>query len=51
MTQVEALKALKPKENQELESTEGFFQKKMRNHEFKNETDDIKKVFIPAKLL
>ena len=41
--QVEALKALKPEENQELESTEGLFPKKMRNTEIENETDEIKK--------
>ena len=41
--QVEALKALKPEENQELESTEGLFPKKMRNTEIENENDEIKK--------
>ena len=30
--QVEALKALKPEENEELESIEGLFPKKMRNN-------------------
>ena len=34
--QVEALKALKPVENQELESFEGLFPKHMRNDETKN---------------
>ena len=43
MKQVEALKALKPEENQELESIEGLFQKMMRNNEFKNEIDETKK--------
>ena len=42
--QVEALKALKPEENQELESTEGLFSKKMRNIEIKNEINNIKKI-------
>ena len=41
--QGEALKALKPEENQELESIEGPFPKEMRNNEIKNETDKIKK--------
>ena len=41
--QVEALKALKPVENQELESIEGLFPKKIRNNEIKNEMDEIKK--------
>ena len=40
---VEALKALKPKENQELETTEGLFRKKIRNNKIKNEIDEIKK--------
>ena len=31
MKQVETLKAVKPEENQELESNEGLFPKKMRN--------------------
>ena len=35
--QVEALKSLKPEENQELESIEVFFLKKMRNNEIKDE--------------
>ena len=39
--QVEALKALKPEENRELESIKGLFPRKMRNHEIKNEIDDI----------
>ena len=43
MKQVETLKALTPEENQELESTEGLFPKKMRNIEIKNEIDEIKK--------
>ena len=43
MKQVEALKALKPEENQELESIEGLFQKMMTNNDFKNEIDEIKK--------
>ena len=37
--QGEALKDLEPEENQELESTEGLFPKKIRN----NEIDEIKK--------
>ena len=41
--QVEALKALNPEENQELESIEGLFSKKMRNIKIKNEADEIKK--------
>ena len=36
---VEALKALKPEETQELETTEEIFPKKMRNNEIKNELD------------
>ena len=40
---VEALKALKPKENQELETTEGLFRKKIRNNKIENEIDEIKK--------
>ena len=41
--QVEALKVLKPEENQEPESTEGRFpKKKMRNNEIKNKIDGIK---------
>ena len=35
--QVEALKALKSEENQELESTEELFPKRIRNNEIKNE--------------
>ena len=42
--QVEALKALIPEENQELESVEGLFPKKMRNIEIKIEKDEIKKM-------
>ena len=41
--QIEALKALKPEENQELESIERFFPKKIRTNETKNEIDEIKK--------
>ena len=41
--QVEAIKALKPEENQKLESIEGAFPNKTKNNEIKNETDDIKK--------
>ena len=41
--QVEALKALKPEENQELETIEGLFPKKIRNNEIKSEIDEIKK--------
>ena len=40
---VEALKALKPEENEELESIKGFFAKKMRNIETKSEIDESKK--------
>ena len=41
--EVEALKVLKPEENQEPESTEGRFpKKKMRNNEIKNKIDGIK---------
>ena len=40
--QVEALEALKPEENQKLESIEGLFLKKMKNIEIKIETDEIK---------
>ena len=32
---------MKSEENQELESTEGLFLKKMRNSEIKNEKDEI----------
>ena len=39
---VEALKVLKPEENQELKSTEGLFPKEMRTNEIKNEIDEIK---------
>ena len=42
--QVEALKALKSEENQELESTEELFPKRMRNNEIKNERHKIKKL-------
>ena len=41
--EVEALKALKT-ENQELESIEGFFPKKIRNNEIRNEIDETKKI-------
>ena len=41
--QVEPLKALEPEENQELESTEGFFWKKMKNNEVENDIDEIGK--------
>ena len=40
--QVEALKALKPEENQELESIAGLFPKQMRNNEIKNEINEMK---------
>ena len=40
---MEALKALKPEENQELESIEGIFPKTIRNIKTKNEIDEIKK--------
>ena len=39
---VEASKALEPQENQELESIEGLFDKKMRNIEIKNEIGETK---------
>ena len=39
---VEAIKALKPEENQKLEPVEGIFPKNPKNNETKNETDDIK---------
>ena len=32
---------LKPEENQELESTEGFFLKKIRTNEVNNEKDEL----------
>ena len=41
--QVKALKALKPGENQELESIEGLFPEKVGNNEIKNEIYEIKK--------
>ena len=41
--QVEALKAVKPEENQKLESIKGLFPKKIRNTEIKNEIDEIRK--------
>ena len=41
--QVAALKALKPEENQELESIGERFPKKMRNNEIKNEIDEIRR--------
>ena len=34
------VEALKPEENQEIESTKGLFSKKMRNIEIKNEIND-----------
>ena len=37
------LKALKPEENQELESIKGLFPKNMRNDEIKHEIDEIRK--------
>ena len=40
--QVEALKDVKPEENQELESIEWLFPKKIRNNEIKNQIDEIK---------
>ena len=43
MKQVEALKALKPEENQVLKSIEGLFPKNMRTNEIKSEIDEIKK--------
>ena len=39
----EALKALKPEENQELESIEGLSPNKMRTNKIKNEIDEINK--------
>ena len=39
--QVEALKALKPEENRELETTEGRFPKGIRNNKIKNKWDKI----------
>ena len=41
--QVEALKALKPEENIELELTEGPFPKNIWNNKIKNDINDIKK--------
>ena len=41
--QVEALKALIPEENQELESIEGLFPKKMRNMKLKLRKIKLKK--------
>ena len=38
INQVEALTALKPEENQDLESIEGLFPKNMRTNEIKNKT-------------
>ena len=43
INQVDALKALKPEENQELESIKRTFPKNMKNNEMKNEIDEIKK--------
>ena len=37
------LKALKPEENQELESIKGLFPKNMRKDEIKHEIDEIRK--------
>ena len=39
----ESIKALKPRENQEIESIEGIFPKNMRTIEIKNELHEIKK--------
>ena len=41
--QVEALIALNPEKNQELESIEGLFPKTLNNIEIANEIDDIEK--------
>ena len=41
--QAEALKVLKPEENQELEPIEEHFPKEMRTNEIKNEIYGIKK--------
>ena len=41
--QVEASEVLRPKKNQELETIEGIFPKKIRHNEIKNELDEIKK--------
>ena len=41
--QVEASEVLRPKKNQELETIEGIFPKKIRHNEIKNEIDEIKK--------
>ena len=41
--QVEALKALKPEENQNLKSIEGLFPENRRTNEIKNEIDEIRK--------
>ena len=35
------VEALKPEENQEIESTKGLFSKKIRNIEIKNEINDV----------
>ena len=40
---MKALKALKPEENQELESIKWIFPKTIRNIKTKNEIDEIKK--------
>ena len=37
------MKSLNPEENQELESIEAIFAKKIRNNEINNEIDEIKK--------
>ena len=42
--QVEALKALKSGRNQELESNEGLFLKKMRTNEIQSEINEIKQI-------
>ena len=43
INQVETLKALKPEQNQELKSIEGFFSKRMTIDEIKIEINEIKK--------
>ena len=42
--QFEVLKALKPEENQKVESIDGILSNKMRSNEIKNEIDKIKKM-------
>ena len=39
---IEAVKALKPEKNQELESFPKFFPKIVRNNDIKNKIDEIK---------